>query len=144
MYETLTWGGGQGHTGANPSPLQSHAVARLSHLHDGGPHPYPAILEPTLLSTHTHTIQEHAKDDIDTLASSWSIQNSCINPVKEDTDTRFITLGFFLLFQTSLSSSWVLLQSYFEYEFEFAEIFKFNYMTPPWYDGPINCFQNKS
>jgi hypothetical protein len=46
--------------------LQSHAVTRLSHLHDACPNPPLAILEPTLLSPRTHA----AKDNICTYTSS--------------------------------------------------------------------------
>jgi hypothetical protein len=53
-------------------------------------------------------------------------------------------LRVFSSFQNSLCFSWVLLQSYFEYEIEFAEIFKFNYMTPPWYMVPLTVSRTKA
>jgi hypothetical protein len=49
-----------GCTGVNSCPFQFRAVARavlsaagLSHLHDAGPTPPLAVLEPSLLSQHT-------------------------------------------------------------------------------------------
>jgi hypothetical protein len=64
---TLTWGSSCGQRGANFSPFQSHAVARLPHLHDVGYHPISGYLYPTPYELH-----KQAKDDIRTLGSSWS------------------------------------------------------------------------
>jgi hypothetical protein len=70
--KTLTWGGSLGAMGTNPCSFQSHAVARLPHLHDAGSHPF-LFLPGThpLESTHPCNTQT-SKDNIGALGSSWS------------------------------------------------------------------------
>jgi hypothetical protein len=83
--------------GANLCPLQSHAVDRLSHLHDAGPTPPLAILKPTLLSPHTYTlctIQVQANDGIDTSGSSWSDAIVNIVPCVLEAIPQLICLGY--------------------------------------------------
>jgi hypothetical protein len=48
--KTLAWGSGLRCTDVNPYLLQSHAASQLSHLHDAGPTPPLAFLEPIPLT----------------------------------------------------------------------------------------------
>jgi hypothetical protein len=66
-YLTLnvTWGGYSGHTEAKPRPLETHAVAGLSHVDVASPTPSPWV--PTHKYPHEHKKRHHH-----ILSRSWS------------------------------------------------------------------------